>query len=117
MAEVWQTDFPCYPLEGTWTEKDQDNVVRFQPEVGNSKSRRRFTASGSTATGSWKFSKSQWVSFQAWWKTGILDGSLPFLMKHPISDDMIYWTFEEPPEMTAVTRNAITATFSLRRSF
>jgi hypothetical protein len=102
-------------MEGTFTETPQRNVAKFQPEVGPPKYRRRNTANGAIASMSFKFTKAQRATFLTFYTTELKDGSLPFNMGHPVTDDVHSWAFESEPEFSYVTRNAHTVSFQLRR--
>lgn len=112
---TWPTSLPCYPINGTFSETPQRNVVKFQPEIGPAKMRRRSTANGSVASASYKMSKAQYEDFISFYQDDLKDGSLPFEMKHPVTDTLYDWQFESEPEITQQTRNMQMVNVSLRR--
>jgi hypothetical protein len=112
---VWPKDLACYPVVGTWSETPQVNVVAFRPEVGPPKQRRRSTASGSLASATFKMSREALISFMRWFREDVKDGSIPFTMDHPMTDEFLSWTFEEPPSVTSTTRNMHMVSVRLRR--
>jgi hypothetical protein len=111
----WPEALPCYPIEGSFVETPHRNVARFMPEVGPPKFRRRNTANGSSAGLTWKFTKAQLATFLTFYTTELKDGSLPFNMEHPITDEVHSWAFESEPEISSVTRHAHTVSAQLRR--
>lgn len=111
----WPLSLPCYPIDGTFVETPQRNVVKFQPETGPAIQRRRSTANGSIANLTWKMSKAQRATFLTFYGTTLKDGSLPFTMQHPITDDVYTWSFESEPEFNSLSRNVHTIAAQLRR--
>ena len=112
---TWPSSLPCYPINGSFQERRQTNVALFQPDIGDSKARRRSTAVGTISTMQFKMTKLQAEAFLTWFENDLKDGSLPFEMRHPRNDTVYDWRFEEPPQITQQTRNMQMVTMQLRR--
>jgi hypothetical protein len=102
MANSWPSILPCYPLSGTYSAEYQENITRFQPEVGPSKSRRRYTSSIKVIDATFKFTKEQMIEFDRFYFDRLKDGSLPFEMRDPLIHRFYYYAFEETPRVDQV---------------
>lgn len=112
---AWPSTLPCYPIDGSFAETPQRNVVKFSPETGPPIYRRRSTANGSLASLQWKFSKAELALFRTFYETDLVDGTLPFTMEHPTTDVVYSWAFDTEPEIASAARNVHTVSAQLRR--
>lgn len=106
---------PQTPMFGSFDETPQRNVAAFQPDVGQSKQRRRSTASGSICSAQFEVNDTQRAALDTFYRTTLADGTLPFTWNHPISGTNYTWAFEEAPTYSNRGFNYHFAQCKLRR--
>lgn len=106
MAYSWPDILPRYPILGAYDVTKQDNSIRFRPEVGIGKARRRFTASYDEIDVTFKMNKDQLSEFEIFYSQRLADGSLPFEMLHPVRHNPQLFQFQEAPTISQVAGTA-----------
>jgi hypothetical protein len=115
----WPTTLPDLQLLGL-TEQRQEARLRSQMDAGPPKMRRRFTAAVVQYQIPVIFTGAQKQTFDAFYKTTLLEGSLPFVWDDPVTDAAVSFTFREAPtfrlDLGGLPNNRIwTATLALER--
>ena len=113
---TWPSDLPqCPNLE--FTEQRQTNLAAFAPEVGPPKMRRRSTAVAVLTSVAFRFTNAQMLSFNVFFETTLMDGSLPFDWPHPVTKVTYSWVFDSKaaPMLRRVTPKTYQVTFDLLR--
>jgi hypothetical protein len=82
---AWPTTVSYHAAQGSYREKPEDNVDRFDPEVGDSISRRRTAQARETITFESIYTRDEYAALKAWRRSTILDGTLPFTRPHPFT--------------------------------
>lgn len=114
MAEVWPATLRS-PLLNTHQETLNRNEVRFQPELGPPKTRRRGTAAGSISRFAIAMTLAEREDLVEFFEDTTKHGTIEFTMAHPATGDTHQWTFEEPPEIQDMSFSTYRANLSLRR--
>lgn len=104
---AWPSTLPCQPEQGTWQETYQSDVARFQPEAGPPIMRRRGTVQTKLASCTFVFTRSEYATFEQWYRTDIAGGALRFSLDHPVTGSPREWTFEAEPQMSAMTNRKV----------
>jgi hypothetical protein len=114
MSVDWPSTLPCRFVVGV-TAAPQDNAIRFQPDVGDQKVRRRYTGSLVDLSGSLTLSGNQGATFDAFYRDDLADGSLPFRMMDPLTYGTRTFRFAEPPQWTEVRPGVWSISCKIRR--
>jgi len=117
MTAVWPSTIPQGPIYGGFTEVRQRNLASFQPDVGPPNARRRSTAVGVNTACVFQFSDSDLATFNTFFETTLVDGSLPFTWLHPITGVSYTWIFavDEAPQIEILDFNQHQVSCSLIR--
>lgn len=78
MAEAWPDTLPCAFVRGTMSRALGENTLRSEMEVGPAKQRPRATSAPQPLSGTMKMDTAQLQAFTAFYRTTLLEGSLPF---------------------------------------
>jgi hypothetical protein len=110
-----ETTQPPIGLDGcwsTWTEQQQDNVVRNTMDKGNVRVRRRFTGFNRTVTCSVKLTADKYRDFMAWFNDGQKQGTVPTLCKTPYgAEELFLWT--SPPQINWESADVFVASVTM----
>lgn len=100
---AWPSGVPFVPLRNGFSRTRMDNRVRFQPEVGEAKTRRRHTAVPITVDMTIRMSETDYLTLDDWYRDDLKDGSLRALFpKDPVEGDAFDCKFVAPPTIIAV---------------
>lgn len=102
MTDVWPVGLPQY-LQMAGASKGMGNgLLEYAPEVGPSITRRRTTARMRPISGSMICSSAQITTFETFYNTTIIGGSLPFNFPDPRTGStlLVKFTAENPPNYT-----------------
>ena len=77
----------------TYTETPDTNYAEFQPEVGPPKRRRRMSISSDTISFSLVMNPTEYANFLTFYRTTLLDGTLPFTFPRPRTGSTETWNF------------------------
>lgn len=111
---MWPTTLPTAFLVRGYTEQKQDNAVRFQPDVGPPKLRRRSTAAARTITGALVLKQSLREVFDDFYSTMLSDGADTFTWKDPGKGPGTY-VFNAPPQYRLLAPGTWEVTVQLLR--
>jgi hypothetical protein len=112
---TWPATLPAAPATSGWQETPEDNVARFQPDVGPPKLRRRYTGSGSKVSARFLMTTDQCADLDDFFRGDLADGSLPFTWAHPVTGASLTWVFEGPPSYEASDYGLFNVSVQLRR--
>ena len=101
MTNVWPLTLPTALLVQGFSEQPQDNIVRFQPEVGPAKLRRRGTAAARLIDGMLILKQSSRNVFDDFYKTTLSHGADAFYWKDPGNGPGVY-AFSAPPQYSLI---------------
>ena len=89
---AWPAGLPQTPRRGAWTGGPQDTRAKFQPDAGPPLTRRRTTADAFTFDATFpNLSNTQRAQFEAFWRDDLVGGSLPFVMRDPVTQEAARW--------------------------
>lgn len=115
MTATWPTTLPQKPFRGQWSEQEQPNVIRFQPDVGPPITRRRGTVTTYIATGTFRMTNEQIANFMIFHKEELKGGARSFTLAHPVTGEAATWKFEEPFSYRHVDDDVYDLAVTLRR--
>lgn len=115
MTVAWPATLPQKPFRGNWSEQEQPNVIRFQPDVGPPIVRRRGTVTTYIATGIFRMTNEQIADFMVFHKEELKGGARRFSWAHPVSGAAATWTFEEAYSYRHVDDDVYDLQVTLRR--
>lgn len=98
----WPGSLPQKPLFDTWNESPADNLVRFQPDVGPEKRRRRTTRGRKVVSCQFLMTGAEVAVLDTFYETTLQDGALAFDWDHPRTDVNKSWAFTEPYDLVCV---------------
>lgn len=88
----WPASLPQTPRRGAWMGGAQEARAIFQPEVGPPMVRRRTTADTYLFDASFpNLSTAQRAAFESFWVDDLRGGSLPFVMRDPVTQTAARW--------------------------
>jgi hypothetical protein len=93
---TWQFDCPA-----SLQETPNPALVRSSVDDGYPKVRRRFTKTWRTFTVSWRLEWSQYTNFWRFHEVDCGAGSIPFYLRHPITNQNLLVRWKEPPQTQA----------------
>lgn len=97
----WPSGLPQSLLLGDFKETQPDLVIRTEMDAGPHKVRRRFTAGVTKISGSQRLTKSQVSTFETFYNTTLLGGSLRFTWKDPLGGTSAEIRFVSTPVISA----------------
>lgn len=98
----------------SYGEAPDDNVARFNPEVGPPKTRRRMSISTDTLSFDLILTSSEYDTFIAFFRSTIIDGTLPFTFTHPRTSVVTTFVFVSPPKLSALSANYYNLAMSIQ---
>jgi hypothetical protein len=101
MVDAWPSSLGCAILD--FSEQRQRNIASFKPDVGPPKMRRRSTAVGILTSVAFRMTNTQLSTFDTFFVTTLVDGTLPFSMNHPRTAASYNWMFV-PDESPTIQR-------------
>lgn len=96
----WPAVLPACPQD--WQESDNPDILRSGVDVGLPKVRRRSTLLNQSVSVQWTFKAELYDAFQLFYQTTTLQGTVPFLYRHPVTGDMNAYLFSEPPQKSFI---------------
>lgn len=99
---VWPGTVPQSCDIGTLNESDQDELVRFKPEYGVEKLRRRTSMVVATLKYQRTMTLVAWDALQSFYRLTLLNGALPFSTIHPRTSAAITAQFTTMPTMKTI---------------
>lgn len=94
----WSAVLPQRPREGA-SEAYDNNLASFQPEIGESITRRRSTVKISTMQCSYVMNSNQVAIFRDFYHKSTSDGALSFYLPHPFDGESVKVKFKQPPDI------------------
>lgn len=101
MTNVWPVTLPKAMLAEGYSEQFQENAIRFQPEVGPAKMRRRGTAAGRVIEGAIVVKQSLRDVFDDFYETTLSHGTDTFYW-HDAGNGPGTYAFNAPPSYSCV---------------
>lgn len=101
MTNVWPLSLPTALLAAGYTETPQENLLRFQPEVGPAKLRRRGTAAGRIIDGSLVLKQTSRAVLDDFYAITLSHGADTFSWRDPGKGPGTY-AFNAPPQYSLV---------------
>jgi hypothetical protein len=100
----WPEGLPFTPLKQGFEATDQDNLARFDPDVGEPMVRAMSTAASREYTVVFPFTAMQRDSFMAFWRETLGRGAVPFVAPHDpeTGEEDVIMLFTSPPKRSAV---------------
>lgn len=104
MPDAWpvSSGLPNYLALENANETFPDNTLRYKTDVGPPKLRRRSTAAPTIFVGSMTLNSSQTSTFETFYKTTLMYGSLPFEWVHPRTRNAAVMRFVGPPSLVPI---------------
>lgn len=115
MTATWPGSLPQTPLPDNFNEALADNAVRFKPDVGPPKTRRRGTAAETPMQVTFYMHANQRADLTTFFRDTLLSGTLPFLWNDPITQVLSTFMFAAPPPMPVVGPTLSKVSLSLYR--
>lgn len=110
----WPGTLPGYVLEQGFGESLAEQVLESPMEVGPAKRRRRYTRNNRVFTASMMMTDSQSASFESFYYTTLIGGTLPFDWVHPRLQTAMTFVFRRPaPKITELKGESRTWSFAL----
>ena len=108
-GETWPASLPQELLQRGYSQREGDNVLRSQTDVGPPKRRRRFTAAIGKLSGQLMLNHADLATLLNFYKNDLKDGSLSFLFPDPLRpssgqrmNDMITVSFAGVPSRSSI---------------
>lgn len=98
---TWPVTLPTALLAQGYAEQPQDNVLRFQPEVGPAKMRRRGTAAGRVIQGELVLKQTLRAVLDEFYETTLSHGSASFNWRDPGKGPGVF-AFSAPPSYVLI---------------
>lgn len=96
---TWPATLPQNILRSAYSETIQNQFLRFEPDFGPAKQRRRFTAGVKTFVGSLSLDATQMTTFVNFWDNTIQGGTLDFNWIHPRTFVAVIARFTTPYQL------------------
>lgn len=93
----WDSNWPCQPLVDSIAVSFEDNVAKFEPEVGDAFTRPRYSAGRMIIAGTLPFPTTQIGEFRAWFRDDLARGSIKFDMQCWITHETKSFKFTTNP--------------------
>ena len=88
----WPGTLPQKPAAGSWSGGPQNNVIAFEPELGDDITRRRGSAVGYEYSGRFSaLTLTQLNTFKTFYETTLSDGNDTFTWTDPVYGDSATW--------------------------
>ncbi len=97
MAAVWPVSLPAAPKLAGLALTPGDRTVRTQMDAGPAKVRSRFSVAPDKLPVTLDLTDAQRATFQTFFTTTLVNGSLPFTWTHPLTGAAQDWRFLGPP--------------------
>ena len=111
----WPVGVPESALISGYSEQVEDNVARFQPEVGPAKLRRRTSFSQTVYQFGLIMTTTEYDSLLTFYRTTLKDGTLSFKRKHPRTQVASKtFLFMKPPTSVPVSATLMSVSLALR---
>jgi hypothetical protein len=120
VTATWPTtgDFPQQPLEGTWRrQKNPNNKASFTVDVGAPLERRRSKVKYLTATFDIILTPAQLPTLDSFFDDDCRDGVRGFTFTNPETGVSEVWHWNEPPNVSRMTKGAYQVSCSVRRNY
>lgn len=85
----------------SWGETPKAAVLRSEVDEGYPKVRRRFTKTWHEYQVKWRLNWTEFSAFKTFYEVDSSVGSVPFRMKHPITNADILVRWKEPPQIAS----------------
>lgn len=102
---TWPASLPQDPSLDGYSSEDQSGMLRSEMDSGPPKQRRRFTATTENISLSWLMTKTQLSTFNSFYKTTLLEGSLAFDITHPVNGWTVSARFTAPAQRSPIYIN------------
>jgi hypothetical protein len=102
---AWPGGIPAAPLLGSLAVQNDDNVLRFQSDVGTPIRRSRYTAQSQRHSFSLILSTAQLATFDYFYKTTLGNGVTSFDFNDPITGVSASFSFAEPYSVQSMAVN------------
>lgn len=112
---TWPVAVPDVGLIAGYTERPENNLARFQPEVGPAKLRRRSSIISTILTFSQIMTYTQYDALITFYQTDIKDGSLEFTRNHPRTGVSGTFLFMAPPSSQPASNTLTAVSLQLRQ--
>jgi len=99
----WPDGVPAVPVASGWRETEVDGLARFEPSIGSDVTRPRTTAAVVQAEVTLPpMDPAKAPVLKSFFRDTLKHGSLPFVWRHPRTNDLHRWVFDGPPEYRPV---------------
>lgn len=103
MLKPYPATLPDCPA--SWQEKERDNRIQSEVDVGIPKRRRRYTRPLLDVTVGWTRKTDVYEAFRDFYRIDLRDGIDSFEFPHPITGQMLEFAFTSPPTIQMVQNN------------
>lgn len=111
---AWPLDVPQNELLNSYSEKIEQNIIEFAPEVGPAKRRRRSSINAATLTFETLLRAAAVASLRTFYRTTLADGALPFTRRDPRTGGTATFQFQSPPSIRQLNPALFAVSFALR---
>jgi len=112
---VWPTELPQTPLREGYSEASGGNVIKSSVDAGRPKRRRRFSVDLVAYSVTLFLNSAQRASLKTFYKTTLTAGTLPFDWIDFDDGTVAEYTFDAPPQFTALGGGKWKAALRLER--
>lgn len=114
--QLWPAELPQCPPVDRRQYQPEDNIARFEPDIGPDLIYPRATAMGAIATFTFIVTRAQLQLFDYWYRNQLVGGARRFRLRDPVLDDpAAEWQMTGPPTYTPLTSNMQELTVQLKR--
>jgi len=111
----WPTTIPQSPTVNGNSTSFGENRLIFNPDLGRPMMRRRFSIRDDVVAFSFIMSAAQFAIFSSFYKTDLVDGTLPFTYFDPTTGNTSTFQFKTPPQTAYLKPFYVSVSLSLLR--
>jgi hypothetical protein len=112
---TWPAGLPQYVMQQGFSEKLPDMLLETQMEAGPAKARRRYTSDYRLFSVSVAMTAAQRATFETFFITTVMGGSLPFDWKDPVTQANATFRFKKPVPQFGIRGETHIASFALEK--
>jgi len=114
MTAAWPAAVNTNWLQQGYSEEPENNVAKFQPDVGPEKLRRRTSLPTKLISYNGLYTSDEWDALLTFYSTTLLDGTQQFTVTHQRTGGNGTWMFTAPPKLNSVDGIIYGAQIALR---
>jgi hypothetical protein len=104
---TWPVSLPSYFMQGGYSEMLPKNIIKTKMEIGPPKMRRRSTTGPRPISGQLHMDAAQVVTFETFFESTLLSGSLRFDWVNPRTRTAKEFRFVDPPTYAAMGQDFV----------